>query len=113
MDLWEANLNAAAYTPHPCTGTGLQRCSGNDCGDGSNRYGGICDKDGCDFNSWRMGDQTFLGAGKTVDTSKKFTLVTQFITSDGTATGDLTEIRRIYIQNGKVIQNSQSKIAGV
>jgi hypothetical protein len=28
-----------------------------------------------------MGDTTFLGAGMTVDTSKVFTVVTQFITS--------------------------------
>jgi len=113
MDLWEANKNAAAYTPHPCSGTGLTACTGTDCGDGDNRYGGVCDKDGCDFNSWRQGDQTFLGPGKTVDTSRKFTLVTQFITSDGTTSGSLTEIRRLYVQDGKVIQNSQSTASGV
>jgi cellulose 1,4-beta-cellobiosidase len=50
MDIWEANSQAAALTPHPCSGTGLQRCSGTTCGDGDNRYGGICDKDGCDWN---------------------------------------------------------------
>jgi Glycosyl hydrolase family 7 len=64
MDIWEANQAAAAYTPHPCSVTGQTRCTGNDCGDGSNRYGGVCDKDGCDFNSYRMGDKTFLGVGK-------------------------------------------------
>ena len=113
MDIWEANSNAAAYTPHPCTVNGQTRCSGTDCGDDDARYDGVCDKDGCDFNSWRMGDQTFLGVGKTVDTSKKFTVVTQFITDDNTANGDLTEIRRIYVQNGKVIQNSQINIPGI
>ena len=113
MDIWEANSQAAAYTPHPCSSKGLSRCSGTECGDGDNRYGGICDKDGCDFNSFRMGDQTFLGKGKTVDTSKKFTIVTQFVTSDGTSSGDLTEIRRLYVQNGKVIQNSKVAIPGI
>lgn len=113
MDIWEANLNAAAYTPHPCTSTGQTRCSGTQCGDGSNRYGGICDKDGCDFNSWRLGDKTFLGPGLKVNTSQKFTVVTQFITSDGTATGTLSEIRRIYKQNGVVIQNSNTNIPGI
>jgi len=29
---------------------------------------------------------------------------TQFITKDGTTTGDLTQIKRIYVQGGKVIQ---------
>jgi cellulose 1,4-beta-cellobiosidase len=28
------------------------------------------------------------------------TVVTQFITSDGTANGDLTEIKRIFVQDG-------------
>jgi cellulose 1,4-beta-cellobiosidase len=113
MDIWEANLNAAAYTPHACKGNGLTRCSGTDCGDGDNRYSGICDKDGCDFNSYRMGDQTFLGPGKTIDTSKVFTIVTQFITADGTANGKLSSIRRFYVQGGKTIANSMSKIDGV
>ena len=60
-----------------------------------------------------MGDKTFLGKGMTVDTSKPFTVVTQFITSDNTSSGTLSEIRRIYVQNGKVIQNSNANIAGV
>ncbi|PVF94990.1 glycoside hydrolase [Serendipita vermifera] len=113
MDIWEANKYASAYTPHGCTVTGQTRCEGNDCGDGSNRYGGVCDKDGCDFNSYRMGDTSFLGPGSTVDTTKKLTVVTQFITSDGTANGALTEIRRLYVQNGKVISNSKTNIAGM
>ncbi|KAG6906539.1 Exoglucanase 1, partial [Tephrocybe rancida] len=48
-----------------------------------------------------------------VDTTKKFTVVTQFISSDGTANGDLTEIRRLYVQNGVVIQNSKTIIPGL
>ncbi|KAJ7181480.1 cellulase [Mycena crocata] len=109
MDIWEANKNAAAYTPHVCSSNGLTRCTGIDCGDGDDRYNGICDKDGCDFNSYRMGDQTFLGPGKTVDTNSKFTVVTQFVAPSGT----LTEIRRLYVQNGKVITNSNTNLAGI
>ena len=67
----------------------------------------------CDFNSYRMGNKTFYGKGLTVDTSQKFTVVTQFITSTGTDTGALTEIRRFYRQNGKVIPNSASNVKGV
>ncbi|KAK6991918.1 glucanase [Favolaschia claudopus] len=111
MDIWEANKNAAAYTPHVCSSNG--KCSGTQCGDDDDRYNGLCDKDGCDFNSFRMGDQTFLGPGKTVDTSSKFTVVTQFITNNNSSSGTLTEIRRIYVQNGKVIQNSASQVSGV
>lgn len=60
-----------------------------------------------------MGNTSFLGPGKTIDTTKKITVVTQFITSDGTASGDLTEIRRLYVQNGVVYANSASDVAGV
>ncbi|KAF9518223.1 glycoside hydrolase family 7 protein [Hydnum rufescens UP504] len=95
MDVWEANSVSAAYTPHACTVHGQTRCSG------SGLYGGVCDKDGCDFNSYRMGNTTFYGRGLAVDTSSKFTVVTQFITVDNTSTGALSEIRRLYVQNGK------------
>ncbi|KAI0793915.1 cellobiohydrolaseI [Fomes fomentarius] len=113
MDIWEANSNGAAVTPHVCSVAGQVRCEGTDCGDGDDRYEGICDKDGCDFNSWRMGDQTFLGPGLTVDTKSKFTVVTQFLTSDNTTSGALSEIRRLYVQNGKVIANSKTQIDGL
>ena len=113
MDIWEANSNAAAFTPHVCNTNGQTRCSGVQCGDGDDRNAGLCDKSGCDFNSWRMGDKTFLGPGMTVDTSKKFTIVTQFITADNTTNGPLSEIRRLYVQNGQVIQNSKVAIPGI
>jgi len=111
MDIWEANLNAAAYTPHVCTKQGQYRCDGAECGDGSSRYNGVCDKDGCDFNSYRMGNQSFFG--KIIDTKSKFTVVTQFVTADNTSSGELIEIRRLYVQNGRVIQNSKSTISGM
>jgi len=113
MDIWESNSMAEAYTPHVCTVNGQTRCEGTQCGDGDNRYGGVCDKDGCDFNSYRMGDKSFFGKGMTVDTSKPFTVVTQFITTDNTDNGDLQEIRRIYVQGGKVIQNSATVEPGM
>lgn len=113
MDIWEANSQAAAYTPHVCSISGTYRCNGTECGDGDNRYGGVCDKDGCDFNSYRNGVTNFLGAGLTVDTSKPFTVVTQFVTDDGTSSGTLSSINRIYVQNGKVIENSATNFANM
>lgn len=110
MDLWEANSISTAYTPHPCTITGQYRCEGTECGDGNNRYGGVCDKDGCDFNSYRMGDKTFYGPGMTVDTTRKFTVVTQFKSGSN---GQMNEIRRIYVQDGNIIQNSKVNIPGM
>lgn len=110
MDIWEANSISTAYTPHPCKGTGLQECTDDvSCGDGDNRYGGICDKDGCDFNSYRMGVRDFYGPGMTLDTTKKMTVVTQFIGSGSS----LSEIKRFYIQGGTVFKNSDSAIEGV
>ena len=60
-----------------------------------------------------MGVKNFYGPGMTVNTQSKVTVVTQFITSDGTDTGSLKEIKRFYVQNGKTIPNSQSTISGV
>ncbi|KAI9732183.1 MAG: hypothetical protein M1834_004280 [Cirrosporium novae-zelandiae] len=115
MDVWEANKISNAYTPHVCTISGQTRCCGTGCGDDSSdeRYAGVCDKDGCDFNPYRMGNESFYGEGQTVDTSSEFTVVTQFVTDDGTDTGTLSEIRRIWIQDSVVIQNAVSSITGM
>jgi cellulose 1,4-beta-cellobiosidase len=111
MDIWEANSISTAYTPHPCTTITQHRCEGDGCGGtySAERYGGTCDPDGCDFNSYRQGDREFYGKGMVVDTSKKFTVVTQFIKG---SSGELSEIKRFYVQNGKTIPNSESKIEG-
>lgn len=109
MDVWEANSVSAAFTPHACQSATQTMCNGNACGGtySTTRYAGTCDPDGCDFNSYRMGDQSFYGPGLTVDTTKVFTVVTQFIGNP------LTEIKRFYVQGGKTIPNSQSSISGV
>ena len=75
----------------------------------------MCDKDGCDYNHWRQGDREYFGVGSNfaVDSSKKMTVVTQFITDDGTDNGELVEMRRIYVQDGKVIENSITNQPGM
>jgi cellulose 1,4-beta-cellobiosidase len=116
MDIWEANRAAEALTTHPCNITGTHVCTGIECGgkpdEFEHRYKGVCDKDGCDFNPYRDGDADFFGEGSkyAVNTEKPFTIVTQWITSDGTDSGDLTEIRRLYVQDGKIIKNSAASI---
>ena len=44
---------------------GQYRCEGIECGDNvsDDRYNGVCDKDGCDYNHWRQGDKTYFGPG--------------------------------------------------
>jgi len=54
-----------------------------------------------------MSDKEFNDKGKKVDTSKKLTVVAQFIGIP------LKDIKRLYVQNGKVIPNSESKIEGM
>ncbi|KAL5122037.1 hypothetical protein ACEQ8H_000254 [Pleosporales sp. CAS-2024a] len=110
MDIWEANSISTAVTPHACSTIEQSRCTADTCGGtySSDRYAGVCDADGCDFNSYRMGVKDFYGPGMTVDTSKKFTVVTQF-----SGTGDAMEIKRFYVQGGKTIAQPDSTIAGV
>ncbi|KAK7702612.1 Exoglucanase 1 [Diaporthe eres] len=106
MDVWEANSISTAFTPHPCTNSAQHICSGDACGGtySSTRYAGDCDPDGCDWNAYRMGNTGFYGPGKTVDTTKKFTVVTQFSSS---------EIKQYYIQNGVKIQQPKSTVSGL
>jgi cellulose 1,4-beta-cellobiosidase len=116
LDIWEANSISTAFTTHPCTVDQYAPCTGIDCGDNASgdRYNGVCDKDGCDFGHYRMGDKTYYGPGANfaVDSSKPVTVVTQFLTSDGTANGDLIEMRRFYVQNGVKIENSKANFPG-
>lgn len=106
MDLWEANSISTAYTAHACSVTEQTRCEGSACGDGEHRFDGVCDKNGCDFQTFRLGDKGFFGPGSNfmIDTTQPVRVVTQFITADGTDTGALVEIRRHYKQGVKVIQ---------
>lgn len=179
-----------------CTISGQYRCNGTECGDGGDRFNGVCDKNGCDMNPYRGNNLNFYGPGGgpsppppsggctltpnsnnmgtilgtptvqtdpvgccavctatpqcvgftyveassncflksalgtpvadpgatsgtkpapppsllqtllkgvggfTLDTTKPLTVVTQFITSDGTDAGDLVEIKRSFIQGG-------------
>merc|ERR1712057_120813 len=50
------------------------------------------------------------GKGGNVDSSQKMTVVTQFITEDGTDSGTLKEIRRHYVQNGKRIDTPELNV---
>jgi len=109
MDIWEANNAANALTPHPCDAVGTKACTGTACT--ADLTAGVCDQSGCDFNPYRLGNQAFYGPNGTVDTTKPFTVITQFITSNGT--GTLSSIKRLYKQNGRVIQNSNVQVAGM
>lgn len=87
MDILEANSRANSFTPHPC-------------------LNGNCDKGGCGFNPYASGYTNYYGPGMKLDTSKPFTVVTRFATTDGTTSGTLSQITRHYIQNGQTIPSA-------
>jgi hypothetical protein len=101
LDIAETNRAATVYTTHACKQLGQFTQTGQ------------CYSNGCGFNPYRY-DKTFYGQGSSfqVDTSKVHTVVTQFISTDGTDAGDLKEIRRLYVQGGKVIKNVKASIGG-
>nr|ADB85439.1 GH7 family protein [Limnoria quadripunctata] len=109
IDIWDANSMAQTYTAHVCSVDGYTPCTGIDCGDDDDRHNGVCDKDGCDFASYRVGQTDFYGSGLTIDSNSTITVITQFITDDS---GELSEIRRIYQQNGQTIQNAPVNFPG-
>lgn len=97
FDIWEANKESTQFAGHTCSVTGPAQVCTSDCN--------LCDTNGCGWNHYK-GDKDYYGPGLKVDTKSKFTVVTQFVTDSGTDTGNLVEIRRKYVQNGKVIENN-------
>jgi cellulase len=107
MDIWEANARATHVAPHTCSKPGLYLCSGDECGPD-----GVCDKDGCAWNPYRVNVTDYYGASAQfrVDTTRPFTVVTQFLTSGKKDKKDkkkekMTKIHRLYVQDGKVIES--------
>jgi cellulose 1,4-beta-cellobiosidase len=97
IDVWESNAHSFAFTPHPCTDNAYHVCTDGvapGCGGtySDDRFAGKCDANGCDYNPYRMGNTEFYGKGKTVDTTKKFTVVSQF---------QQNKLTQFLVQNGK------------
>ncbi|KAK4182513.1 glycoside hydrolase [Podospora australis] len=97
IDIWESNAHAYAFTPHACENNNYHVCETNTCGGtySEDRFAGGCDANGCDYNPYRMGNTEFYGKGKTVDTSKKFTVVTQFRDN---------RLTQFFVQNNRKIE---------
>jgi cellulase len=49
MDIWEANAPATQTAPHVCNHTSLYMCTGDECA-----FEGVCDKNGCGYNTCRL-----------------------------------------------------------
>jgi cellulose 1,4-beta-cellobiosidase len=107
MDIWEANSMATQIAPHSCNTRSVFSCTNDkDCGRGNFRYQGLCDKDGTSYNPYREGRTNFYGPGSKyqVDTTKPFTVITQFFSSNNKDDGNLVGMRQLYRQNGKLIE---------
>ena len=66
------------------------------------------------FVRHRLGEEKFYGNGSDydIDTSRPFTVVTEFVTADNTDSTDLVEIRRSYKQDGKTIEQPKVQVNG-
>jgi cellulase len=107
MDIWEANGRATHVAPHPCNKKGLYLCEGAECEDD-----GICDKDGCAWNPWRVNVTDYYGNEDhfKVDTRKPMTVVTQF---PANRRGKLEKIHRLHVQDGRVIHSYTVDAPGI
>ncbi|KAF1838898.1 glycoside hydrolase [Decorospora gaudefroyi] len=102
MDIWEANARATQIAPHTCSKDGLFGCAGEECA-----LTGLCDKYGCGDNPYNNRKaKDYYGPGLKVDTTKPFTVITQFPAKDGV----LQAVVRKYIQDGIVIENASKNI---
>lgn len=106
LDIWEGNARATHLAPHPCNITSLYEGTGEE-----NAFEGVCDEWGCGQNPYAIGNKGFYGAGPefTINTLRDFTVITQFVANKK---GELDEIRRRYIQDGKYIESPTVKIPG-
>jgi len=122
FDMWEGNSISTAYTAHSCNVTAQFRCDGVACGDndqtpggsGGHRFDGVCDKNGCDLQTYRMGSKAFYGPGSdfVIDSTKPVRVTTQFITDDGTDTGNLVEVKRTFRQGDSAVEIPQLSVGG-
>nr|CAH0101933.1 unnamed protein product [Daphnia galeata] len=89
LDIIESNSLTTMMVTHTCNGTNS------------------CEPSGCAYLPYALGKKKFYGRGPSycVDTTKPFTIVTRFVSDDGTDTGNLKEIQRFYKQNGRTISN--------
>nr|BAB64563.2 endoglucanase 1 [Holomastigotoides mirabile] len=86
FDIQEASSKAIVYTTHSC----------------QSQTGG-CDTSGCGYNPYRdSNDHAFWG--QTINVNQPVTIVTQFVGSGGS----LTEVKRLYVQGGKVTPAAKS-----
>lgn len=107
MDIMEANTVAQQYTTHACADACASFSSESGC-KGTGSPSSVCDQSGCGLNPFRYGPGTtyndefnnedWYGPGSkyALDSTRKFTVVTQF---EVDSSNELVDITRFYVQN--------------
>ena len=93
----------------------LDRGEGTDCGNnGDDTFKGVCDKNGCDIQTHRLGVHNFFGPGSDfqIDSTKPVQVTTRFITDDGSDHGKHVEVKQFYTQDGKTIEHPTYNVDG-
>ena len=75
FSVWNSNSHSFSMSSHTCPDDGLYVCEGWDCDDYPEERQRKCDRWGCNYNPYRMGNTGFYGKGKKIDTARKFTYV--------------------------------------
>lgn len=96
---------STSLSAHPCKATSQEMCDRGTGSKSSCASDQLCDAQGCDFNPYRMELRDFYGLGKTIDTKKKFTVLTRFLGGKRDGNETLATITRAYVQDSKTTQN--------
>ncbi|KAK4186027.1 endoglucanase EG-1 [Podospora australis] len=107
MDIWEANGRSTHVAPHTCNVTGPYLGTKEE-----SAFEGVCDKNGCGWNPYRVNITDYYGNSDKfqVDTRRPFSVITQF---PADKKGKLTSIKRMYVQDGKLIQSHTVRKEGL
>ncbi|KAM0270898.1 hypothetical protein ACHAQH_009260 [Verticillium albo-atrum] len=106
MGVWQSNAASYTVTAHPCINPGYHLCHGGMCGGGfsDDIAPHDCNIDGCGASPYRLGNKLFYGQGKTLDSGKKFTVLTRFHD---------THISQSFIQDGEQIDTPSNPTSGI
>jgi cellulose 1,4-beta-cellobiosidase len=109
FDILASNAHSYLMSSKPCTTPRYEVCHLSSCDPERSPYQydnpiPLCDKYGCEYQPYRLGHTDFYGRNKTIDTNKKFTVVTQFKTD---------KVTQFFIQDGKKIEVPTPDLPGL
>ncbi|KAM7210485.1 Exoglucanase 1 [Rhypophila decipiens] len=105
MAVWNSNAHSYQISSHLCPQKEYVACKDRSCdyyipySDDEDRLP-RCDRVGCGYNPFQMGNRDFYGKGKILDTSRNFTVVTRF---------EQDRVNQFFLQDGKKIEPPKPK----